>query len=162
MTNDQEHFIKKQQALTRHIDNVRRFCYILGPRLIEGGESQLGLQLMANSHLHDNSKFHGVEWLYLNDEVKEKHPDLFKLGFAQHIITNLHHPEAWHGGIHAMPKVYLAEMTADWAARSAEFGTDLREWIKNKATKKYKMAVQTKTYKTIKDFVDLLLQPEFN
>ena len=57
------------------------------------------------------------------------------MGIRHHAETNPHHPEYWHG-IENMPKVYIAEMVCDWYARSNEFGSDLREWVKDKATKK--------------------------
>ena len=60
-----------------------------------------------------------------------------------------------------MPKVYVAEMVCDWYARSSEFGNDLRDWIKDKATKKFDMTVQSRVYKEIKDMVDILLDVTF-
>ena len=60
--NDRE--IRRLMRLARHIDNVRNYCNILGQRLAENGEAGLGHGLIANGYIHDNSKFHGVEWLY--------------------------------------------------------------------------------------------------
>ena len=76
-------------------------------------------------------------------------------------MTNPHHPEYW-GSIHDMPPVYVAEMACDWSARSHEQGNDLRGWIKVKATKTFNMTVQSKVYREIKFFVELLLEPRFN
>ena len=145
----------------RHIDNVRKNCEVLGERLIEHGELKLGHRLIANGQMHDNSKFHGVEWEYLHGDVKDNNPKAFENATYQHIHTNGHHPEYWEGGIHKMPRVYLAELVCDWAARSAEFGNNLREWIKTKATKKFDMTVQSAAYKEIKGLVDLLLDEAF-
>ena len=152
------------KTLLRHIDNVRSNCCILGERLIDKGEVELGHKLIANGYRHDNSKFHGVEWFYLNEESREQTPDLFKSALLQHTssLNNKHHPEAWVDGIHSMDRLHLAEFVCDIAARGGEFGTDIRGWIREKATKKYSMTVQSKAYKTIKELVDMLLDEQFS
>lgn len=61
-----------------------------------------------------------------------------------------------------MPTVYLAEMVCDWYARSSEFGTGLREWIDNKATKKFSFTKEDDIYKEIQDILNLLLDPNFS
>jgi hypothetical protein len=147
--------------ILRHIDNVRDSCLLLGQRLIAKGELQVGRMLIANGYIHDNSKLYGIEWLYLNDETFEKEPEKFKLAWQQHVLTNKHHPEFWPGGIDEMPREYKAEFVADCHARSSEFGTDLREWIKTKAAKKFKMNHSGRTYKEIKELLDLLLERKF-
>ncbi len=152
---------KQLRSLIRHIDNVRDSALVLGTRLIEKGNSEVGLKLIANGYCHDQSKFRGIEWLHLNEETRTKHPDLFHIAHLQHVTSNLHHPEAWTGGIHSMTSEYVAEMVCDWHARASEFGTDLREWIKDKATKKFEMTCQSATYREIKEFVDILLDPRF-
>jgi hypothetical protein len=153
--------IKHLKFVVRHIDNVRASCRLLGERLIDVGEYNLGLQLIANGQIHDCSKLHGIEWLYLRPEFFEgENSTLAGVAIQQHINTNFHHPECWYG-IENMPRIYVAEMVIDWSARSNEFGNDLRDWIKDKATKKYKMTVQSKVYKEIKGFVDILLDPKF-
>ena len=152
---------KRLKSLLRHIDSVRANCLKLGDSLIEAGEAPLGMKLIANGYCHDNSKFCGIEWLYLNDEVKEANLELFKAALLQHVTINKHHPEAWAGGISTMDKLHHAEMVCDWSARSSEFGTDLRAFLKNKATKKYSMTVQSKSYKQIKDLIDMLLDEPF-
>lgn len=152
----------KLKALIRHIENVKDSCHLLGERLVDKGEEDLGRQLIANSYIHDNSKFFGIEWLYLNDETKEKQPALFEAAHLQHITTNLHHPEYWPAGIKSMPRLYVAEMVCDWKSRSSEFGSDLRTWVKDKATKRFGITVQSKEYKEIKGFIDLLLDKGFS
>jgi hypothetical protein len=160
MTLEQELNNKRLDILCRHIDNVRRSCRVLGERLIENGELKLGRRLISNGYLHDHSKFAGIEWEYLHGDIKDSSPDDFKKATLQHQSVNKHHPEYWDG-VDKMPLIYLAELVCDWNARSTEFGNDLREWIKTKATKRYKMKPQSKVYKQIKDFVDLLLDPAF-
>lgn len=154
---DQRHL----KFLIRHIDNVRQSCMLLGERLIERGDEQLGIALIANGHAHDCSKFYGSEWLYLRADLFDSdRKSLFDACQQHHVMTNPHHPEYW-GSIHKMPTLYIAEMVCDWSARSHEMGNDLREWIREKATKKFNMKVQSKVYKEIKLFVDLLLEPKF-
>jgi len=159
MTPEDEKHLK---SLLRHVDNVRQSSLILGERLIENGDKQFGINLISNGQIHDNSKFRGSEWLYLRPEFFDC-PDkksLFESSKNQHVMTNPHHPEHW-GSIHKMPSIYISEMVCDWSARSHEQGNDLREWIKDKATKIFNMKVQSKTYKEIKIFVDMLLEPRF-
>lgn len=152
---------KHLKSLLRHIESVRQSCILLGERIIESGEDKLGIDLIANGQIHDASKFRGSEWLYLRaDLTGTDKAKMLEQARNQHVKTNPHHPEYW-GSIHEMPRVYLAEAVCDWSARSHEFGNDLREWIKNVATKKFDMTVQSKVYKQIKDFVDILLDPSF-
>lgn len=154
---------KRLQTVLRHIENVRDDCLLLGNRLIKQGKDGLGRMLIANGLIHDNSKLRGIEWEYLHPDVKETNPAAFLIAHKQHItsLSNQHHPEAWPCGINEMAPVYLAEMVCDWKARSNEFGTDLWEWIKDVAVDKYKISTSGKTYKQIKEFVDLLLERKF-
>ena len=57
-------------------------CSLLGRRLIERGDVDLGVKLIANSYLHDNSKFTSfVEWNYLfQKENKELSVHTYDLG----------------------------------------------------------------------------------
>lgn len=152
---------KHLKSIIRHIQNVRESCLLLGERLIEAGRDELGLRLIANSYAHDQSKFYSIEWLYLRDEIKDTAPDKFQAALKHHRETNPHHPEYWQGGIEAMPEVYVAEMICDWKARANEFGTDLREWIKEHICTVYKLKPRSKQYIAIKKFVDMLLDEEF-
>ena len=160
MSDEKEVFKAKLKNLTRHISNVRENCLLLGERLIDMGEQDFALHLIANGHIHDHSKFFGIEWEYLNPHAFEHNKVEADCAIKQHITTNFHHPEAW-GGIENMPRIYLAEMVCDWAARSQEFGGDVREWVKDKATKKFNFNSKGKVYKEIKFFLDLLLDPGF-
>ena len=52
-------------------------------------------------------------------------------------------------------------MVADWKARSEEFGTSLREWIDEHATKRFGFTKEDDTYKEIIKYVDMLCQKSF-
>ena len=54
--------MEKIRVLTRHIRNVEDNCLLLGTKLIERGEVDLGRQLIANGYVHDTSKFYGIEF----------------------------------------------------------------------------------------------------
>ena len=111
MTNsDIELYDKRRISIIRHIDQVCKYCLKLGERLIEKGEVSLGHNLIANGYCHDQSKFFGAEWLYLNDDTKEKDPHLFSAALQQHTSTNKHHPEYWIGGVHEMDRLHKADM----------------------------------------------------
>lgn len=158
-----ELYDERLDKLRRHIHNVQESGYLLAERLRkrnQEGDVELSHELVINIHVHDHSKFQGIEWEYLHDEIKAEDPDKFKLAWEQHVKTNEHHPEFWNG-ICNMPRVYVAEMVCDWKARSSEFATDLRVWVKDKATKRFDFSPTGKVYKEIKEFLDILLDPAF-
>jgi hypothetical protein len=146
--------------IVRHINHVRDDCLILGERLIRTGEEDFGRGLIANGYKHDVSKFSGIEFEFLNAETKKENPDMFECALKCHQTQNKHHPEYWLE-ISEMPRIYLAEFCCDVKARSSEFGTDIMDWVKENATKKYKFSTSSKTYKQIKEFMDLLLENQF-
>jgi hypothetical protein len=151
---------KRLSNILRHIENVRDDCILLGNRLIEEKEVEMGRMLIANGLIHDNSKLYGIEWAFLHPDMKEENPEAFKLALRQHNTTNKHHSEYWNG-IDNMPPVYIAEMVVDWKVRSGEFGTDFWDWVKEEATKRYKFSCSGKVYKEIKKFAELLFEPKF-
>lgn len=144
--------------ITRHINNVKDNCLLLGDRLINRGKKEQGRLLIANGFIHDNSKFYGVEWDYLNDNTGD--PELLKIAVSQHTRTNPHHPEYW-GGIDAMPSLYIAEMICDWKARAGERGTSLQDWIENGAAKKFDYTVDCEIYRKIVYYADILCDKPF-
>jgi hypothetical protein len=156
--------MEKIRGIARHIRNVEDNCLILGEKLIERGEIELGKQLIANGYVHDASKFAGIEFEYMAPGAPSSEESAklkMKLAVHQHNSTNLHHAEAWPGGIKSMPRVYLCECACDWKARSEEFGTDLRQWINEEATKRYNFTANDPVYKEIMEFVDLLCPKPF-
>jgi hypothetical protein len=148
----------KVQGLLRHILGVQQNCLLLGQRLIEAGEFHLGKLLIANGLIHDNSKFHGIEWdhLYTQNDDREK----LALAIQQHNRTNPHHPEYW-GGINNMPRIYLAEMVCDWKTRSNEFGASLTDWIEDDAMKRFQFTKTDAIYESILFFLELLVEKPF-
>jgi len=146
------------EMLIRHIRKVQDACWELTKKLLKKGDIIFARRLIASSMSHDVSKFYGVEW---DNLVQSDTPELLKYAVGHHQQTNKHHPEYWPGGVDGMPRLAMAEMVCDWYARSNEFGTDLRKWIKDEALAKYNVSPQGKVYKVIKEFVDLLLEPAF-
>lgn len=156
--------LNKITHLTRHIRNVEDNCVLLGTKLIESGEIELGKQLISNGFVHDASKFSGIEFEFLTvgAPIEEENAKLkLKLAIHHHQCTNSHHPESWAAGIKDMPDVYLAEFCCDIKARSEEFGTSLMDFIKNTATKKWNFTEEDEIYKKITKFVDLLCNKPF-
>jgi len=154
----QEEKLKHIESVLRHIDLVQSSTRLLGERLIESGQDKLGLELIANGLIHDNSKFFGIELEYLT--VAEGKSEAFELALHQHVTTNAHHPEYW-SGIENMPDVYLCEMICDWHSRSNEFGSSLIEFFESKATAKFKFKKNSKVYKKIKKYINILLNESF-
>lgn len=148
--------------LVRHIDLVRDACLSLGKKLIGRGQKELGRLVIARGQCHDISKFEGIEWQYLH-AGKDVPRDKLDMAISHHASTNDHHPEHWAGlgGIEKMPDDCVAEMVCDWRARSQEFGTGLRDWIKNVAMDKYKIEHDSDISKMIDDYVNLLLEDHF-
>jgi len=144
-------------SLLRHIDNVRENCILLGKRLIENEELELGKTIIARGNCHDQSKFYGIEWEFMKGFDKEK----LKIAIAQHNKTNDHHPEWWVGGIKEMSSDAIGEMVCDWRSRSSEMGTNLKEWVDSKATERWGFTKNTQVYKEIMKFINLLLEKPF-
>jgi hypothetical protein len=163
MKREAERILAKLEFVARHIRNVEDNTLLLGKKLIERGDVDLGMKLIANGQVHDASKFHGIEFEYLslNNPNDENKALKLKLAVQQHNTTNPHHPEYWSGGIKEMPDVYVAEMVCDWKARSEEFGSSLRDWIENEATKRFAFTKEDKVYKEIMEYVNLLCQTPF-
>jgi hypothetical protein len=152
-------FDKHLDNLIRHITLVREACTVLGKRFISQGRKDLGRLLIARGFVHDASKFSGIEWDYLHagPDVPQHELDL---AVKQHVRTNAHHPE-YHGGIDNMSPLDAAEMVCDWYARSHEFGTDLRQWIKESAVDRFNIDLKSEQFQWINECVDQLLQDPF-
>lgn len=153
--------VKKLDDLVRHIQGVQSNCLLLGKRLIENGDLELARTLIANSMLHDASKFRGIEWDFLGKS--NVGGDMLVEAVRQHNRTNPHHPEYWgeHGGIHKMPLVYVGEMVCDWKQRSNEFGTSLVDYINFKATVRFGFTKDDIVYSIIFSYVNMLLDTPF-
>jgi hypothetical protein len=157
--------LSKINNLTRHIRNVEDNCILLGIKLIERGDIELGRKLIANGMIHDASKFGGIEFENLSnstsENTKEENSKLkMRMALQHHVSTNQHHAEFW-GGIKNMPLVALAECICDWKARSEQFGTSLRDWIDEQATKRFDFTKNDEVYKEIMSLVDLLCEKPF-
>lgn len=162
--NIQEVEQKTLEDLLRHVQGVHENCILLGRRLRDNGEAELGIKLISNGFKHDLSKFSGIEWRFLQTRPKKKRTkkdqQQIKIGIDQHTSTNPHHPEYW-GNIHSMPDVYVAEMVCDWKARATEFGTSLIDWIHEDALKRFSFSKDDPVYQKIKKYTELLCNKPF-
>ena len=144
----------------RHLDGVHKAVRLLAKRLVSlcnEDDLKLAFLLLRHAFTHDQSKLEGVEFPWIHQtEDKEK----LITAIEHHQQVNPHHPEYW-GGANDMPPVAIAEMVCDWKSRSEEKGTDLREWIREVAFKKYEIPPTGKVSKLVKKFVDLLIDPPF-
>lgn len=148
--------LKKLEVILRHCENVREACERLGKRFIERGDIEFGIFLIVHGRIHDLSKFDLYERTFLigNDDQES-----LKMAIFKHRAVNKHHAECW-GSIDDVPRIYLAEMVCDLWARSSEQGTDLKDFIKEQV-EKWGISTSGKTYKSIKEFVDLLVDDSF-
>lgn len=153
---------EKIRRIANHIRHVQDNCLLLAENLAEQGELKLARHLVAQSMEHDQTKFYGQEYEILGMAGVDKSPQAELVwAITQHNEANEHHPEHWDGGIHAMPRCYLAEMIADWKSRSAEKGTSLMNWIHGEAMKRYSFNKRDKVYRTIIEFANILCEPAF-
>lgn len=152
-----ETFRRNINDLLRHITNVEDNARLLADRLIDEGELGLAKDLMIRARKHDLSKFKGVEWqcLVANGDAK---PEALELAVIHHREINDHHPE-YFTSIGEMSDVQVAEMTCDLKARSEEMGTDLRKYVKDVFMPRYKLNHNSRVYRKLKRFMDLLLDP---
>lgn len=145
--------------LLAHIDRVRENARVLAERLIEVGQNNFARVLLARAHVHDASKWSGIEWEQMHMGPDVTGPPL-EAAIRQHQKTNDHHPEYWDG-LANMPRIAVAELCCDWLARSQEFATDLRVYIKTQAVERFNFASAPEQVKWINTFVDMLLPPKF-
>jgi len=147
------------EDLQGHLDRVRDNGHILGRRLMEKGRKDFGWQLIYRCHIHDASKFYGIERKYMH-QGEDVDTGMLRMAIEQHTTTNSHHPE-FHGNIHNMPELDIAEMVCDCAARAQESGTDIRKWFTDVAMGKYGISLQSQQWKWIQEFLDILLRTSF-
>lgn len=153
--------IEKIQSLLSHIENVQNFCKKIAFHYIEHNKGdrdlQFARQLLSNAQVHDNSKFHGIEFKALTNKWNDPEQDKkeLELAVAHHQAVNRHHPESF-GSIHDMPDVYLVECVCDWAARSKEQGTNIREWLETVGMQKYLLTTNSNVYRKINNYLDIL------
>lgn len=155
--------LRKVKGIVGHIRNVQDNCLALGEKLMANGEIELGREIIARAFRHDNSKFYGIEWdnMAPGVEITDGGAKLkLKLAVNHHNQTNPHHPEYW-GSIHQMPRVAVGEMVADWKARSEEFGSSLRDWIRDAATKRFGFTEKDPVYTLVMSYVDLICEKPF-
>lgn len=159
-----EETLRRLDPLIRHIRSVQENALVLGEKLIKNGDVDLGQKLIANSFIHDNSKFFSPEFEELTDNQianNESSKLRFKMALASHLSKNMHHPEFWTGGIKAMNLVYLLELLCDWKSRSEQFGTSLIEYINGPAMKRFDFDKNDEVYKTLIKYHDLLCEKPF-
>ena len=157
-----EDYRRRLLSVWEHTQAVRAAALKLATRLIDNADSEndldLARRLLQRSSKHDLSKFQGIEWDTLFRDEEKRALDL---AIHQHQQTNDHHPEYHVDGITAMNDAQVAEMVCDWYARQSEMGTDFRSFIRIDAPKRWGFSTRSKIYRTIKKFVDLLLDPVF-
>ena len=145
--------------LQGHISRVQHNAKMLALKLADQGQTEFARVLLANAHVHDASKWHGIEW-----EVLHQGPDvdkaLLKKAIEQHQKTNPHHPEYW-GGLAKMPVIYIAEMVCDWLARSQEMGSSLSDWVTKVAPEKFHFEQAKEQVEAIHWLIGLLLPQKF-
>ena len=142
--------------IIQHIQRVEANCNKLA-RKLQDTDFDFALKLIKLGRIHDASKFEPFEYDNLH-----KGSHLFKEALKHHHLHNPHHPEHWKGGIHEMPKLYLAEMVCDCKARGEEFGSSTRLWFHEEATKKYKFSMKDECGQHIEHFMNLLMNPPFD
>lgn len=94
-----------------------------------------------NLWLHDLSKFSANESFgYAFYKFGQENPGstqrVFDAAWLHHKNHNEHHPEYWidrnregRASLLPMPKIYIAEMVADWIGAGRTYGSTIEEWL---------------------------------
>lgn len=143
-------------GIIQHIQRVEANCNTLA-RKYQDIDFEFAVKLIKLGRIHDASKFEEFEFAYLH----EGEP-LFQEALKVHRSKNPHHPEYWEGGIHAMPRIYLAEMVCDCKARGEEFGTSTRLWFHEQATTKYGFSMEDECGVHLENFMNMLMKVPFS
>jgi len=147
------------EDLLAHVERVRANAFTLARALVARGENAFARLLLAKAHVHDASKWAGIEY-----EVMHRGPDvdkeMLRAAIHQHQDTNDHHPEFW-GGLNQMPRICVAEMVCDWLARAQELATDLKAYVTTVAVERFQFAIAPEQVRWIYEFIDLLLPQKF-
>lgn len=145
--------------LLAHVGRVQDNARQLADRLRADGRADFARLLLAKAHIHDASKWAGIEYEFMH---RGPHVDKVMLGaaIAQHQKTNDHHPEFW-GGLRNMPEICVAEMVCDWLARSQELATDLRVFVTTVAPERFAFDTAPTQVAWIESFIKILLPQKF-
>ena len=159
-------------GVLKHIKKVETNCYVLAKHFASLGQEDFAIDLIKRARKHDLSKFNSFELKNLH--MPNNNED-FAAALRNHHIENSHHPEHYNhmikykrkeeqenfAAIKYMSLLDIAEMVCDWVARGQEFGTSVREWIENEATKKYKFSMDDEIGLEIQRHLAVLLTPKF-
>lgn len=138
---------EKIELIMRHIKHVEDNCYTLALKIVDKDED-FALKLIQRGRMHDLSKFGAYEFEHLWS-VDGK----FREALIRHRAVNPHHPEYYPGGVFFMEDLDIAEMVCDCAARSAEFGTSIRDW--------FSQSIYDSARERIDYYLNLLLHQKF-
>lgn len=113
--------------------------------LYENGRNEDALQLARRCARHDNSKFESEEmkgFLRLPKEgetmknANATMPETVQKFIKMHWKHNRHHPE-FFTDYHEMEELDIMEMVCDWYARSLQFGTNFKEFVKTRQANRF-------------------------
>lgn len=147
--------LEKVEIILSHIKKVESHMQKLA-KLYLPEDKDFALGLLQRSRTHDVSKFDWFEF----DNLWPDSPQ-FEKALKEHREGNSHHVEYHKRGLKGMSNVDIAEMVCDCFARSNEFGTDIRKWFEEEATKRYGFEMNDEEGKYITEVLDLLLSPKF-
>lgn len=149
---DVQTHLARIEKIYEHIQNVQENCYKLSKELIRDNQSKLARKLLQRGLKHDSSKFTDLEYFGMYSE-----DDCLKwASIENHRRNNEHHLE-YHMTPLDMSEVDIAEMACDLKARSSEFGTDIREYVKTYVSER-DISVNSKFYKSIIKYLNYILE----
>lgn len=144
--------------IVSHLAEVHKNAVKIAKALLQNGETDLAQNLLQRAYSHDVDKFKGIQWTCMR--MGEPKTNQIELAILEHNHTNAHHPE-YHGNIHKMSKLDVAEMLCDWGARAAEFKTSLQDYIDKTAMKRYGFTKTDAVYALIMSFKRMLCDEPF-
>ena len=147
--------LDRLEKIWSHIKNVQNNCYKLSRELVKEDRVDLARKLLQRAGRHDSSKFTDLEYygMYSDDKL------IKEIAINHHRNVNEHHLD-YHSSPLDMDDLDLAEMACDLKARSSEFGTDIKEYVRSFCESR-NISVNTKFYKSIVKFLNMILEEKF-
>jgi len=150
-----EEHIERCSKIFDHIQNVQEFCFKLAVELIKDSQQRLARQLLKRALSHDLSKFSDLEYYGMYSEDKA----IKDLAINNHRSLNPHHID-YHVNLLDMQEVDLAEMACDLRARSVEFGSSVKDYVKDFIEFR-KISPNSKFYKSVTKYLNMIIEDKF-
>lgn len=157
----------KKKYLEDTISHKKYFfdsAYKISIYFLENDNEKMALDILRRAFVHDYSKLSSKEFNSFlvfedyNNSLRDasvlykKEEEVF---LKEHWKNNKHHPEYWDNPS-KMQEIDIVEMVCDWHARSVEYGTDLKEFVKTRQHNRFQFSDEM--YEKINKYIEILLK----